>query len=200
MLKVRPPKKAVERDDAEVPEHFWNFRIAFLLGTTELNQQQYRSAAVLRQVMLRRWKRNVLRSWGVWWPAHQAVICRSSSDDWALLWERGVEACDHALLATFWSWPRGSRIFYWRWPREYLIDVAIGVPPMWINPPAHRITQQRNLRDRDTISKITEKLDDVRMKGYILPGPCVTTMNYFAVPKGKDGCTNGIQRNQEQAQ
>ncbi|KAL7555829.1 hypothetical protein ACA910_015234 [Epithemia clementina (nom. ined.)] len=47
-------EKAVKRDDAEVPEHFWNFRIAFLLGTTELNQQQYRSAAVLRQAMLRR--------------------------------------------------------------------------------------------------------------------------------------------------
>ncbi|KAL7574419.1 hypothetical protein ACA910_015794 [Epithemia clementina (nom. ined.)] len=85
-------EKAVKRDDAEVPEHLWNFRIALLLGTTELNQQQYRSANILRQAMLRWWKRNVLRSWGVWWRTHQASIRSSSSDDWTLLWERGVKA------------------------------------------------------------------------------------------------------------
>ena len=33
-----------------------------------------------------------------------------------------------ARSATYWSWVRGSRLFFWRFPEEFLDDARDGVP------------------------------------------------------------------------
>ncbi|KAL7573603.1 hypothetical protein ACA910_008737 [Epithemia clementina (nom. ined.)] len=79
------------------------------------------------------------------------------------------------------------------------MDVSIGVPPLCVRPFKGKITRQGNLGDQATRAKIAEKLDDVRRKGYISPGVCKATMNFFAVPKGQldirmvyDGTKSGL--------
>ncbi|KAL7570650.1 hypothetical protein ACA910_014924 [Epithemia clementina (nom. ined.)] len=70
---------------------------------------------------------------------------------------------------------------------------------MWTQPFEGSISRQGNLGDSETRKKIAEKLNDVRRKGYITAGPCLATMNYFAVPKGDsdlrmvyDGTKSGL--------
>ncbi|KAL7571512.1 hypothetical protein ACA910_020932 [Epithemia clementina (nom. ined.)] len=101
-----------------------------------------------------------------------------------LFWNGGIWACDHAIASNFWSWPKGSGIFFWRWPLEYMLDVAIGVAPLWIRKPKEQITRQKNLGDQAMIEKIADKINDVHATGYISEGTCVAMINFFAVPKG----------------
>ncbi|KAL7574612.1 hypothetical protein ACA910_002965 [Epithemia clementina (nom. ined.)] len=192
-------EKATKRDDAEVPEHLWNYRIAYLLGTKALDPSQQKALNLLRTTMLLRWKKNVLNSWRKWWSTTRMTGRKSNLCE--LLWVRGVRACDHALQSTFWLWPKGSGVFFWQWPSEYLLDLAAGVPPFWIGKPDERITQQKNLGDQSLVEKIAEKLNDVQAKSYKGPGHCVVTMNFFAVPKGDtdicmvyDGTKSGVNK------
>ncbi|KAL7568776.1 hypothetical protein ACA910_018706 [Epithemia clementina (nom. ined.)] len=136
--------------------------------------------------MFRQWKRNVLRSWKTWWDAHRTVLKTNNKSQYELLWHRGIKACEHALRSTFWSWPLGSGVFYWRLPNEFSLDLAIGVRPLWVSKPIDRILEQANLGDQNMITMISHKISDVRAKGYIAPGECLATMIFFAVPKGDD--------------
>ncbi|KAL7557316.1 hypothetical protein ACA910_022411 [Epithemia clementina (nom. ined.)] len=103
------------------------------------------------------------------------------------------------MQATFWSWPKGSSVFFWRWPCKYQHNVAMGVAPMWDKPPAKSITRQGIAGDEATTQRIRNKINNVRNKGYIQAGPCVVAMNYFLVPKGEndvrivyDGTKSGL--------
>ena len=38
----------------------------------------------------------------------------------------------HAAQSTFSEWTNGSGFFFWRWPRECQLDVALGQSPQWV--------------------------------------------------------------------
>ncbi|KAL7576361.1 hypothetical protein ACA910_018172 [Epithemia clementina (nom. ined.)] len=59
-------EKAVKDNKAEVPIQIWDYRAAFLLDVKELLSTQMRALDLLRRLSLRRWKRNVVRSWSTW--------------------------------------------------------------------------------------------------------------------------------------
>ncbi|KAL7563418.1 hypothetical protein ACA910_016514 [Epithemia clementina (nom. ined.)] len=179
-------ESAVKNDKAEVPTYLWNDRLHYLLGVLELEAQHLRAFDLLRRCMLRRWKAGVYRSWRRWWSKNCNTININYPQWTQLIMKRGDLACLHARDATFWSWDRGSAIFFWRWPEEFMIDVAVGVVPLWRSQPAQRIEEQSRLGDAATVAKIVAKLQDVQVKGYIEGAPCVAMMNYFAVPKGDD--------------
>ena len=192
-------EKAVKHDKAAVPVELWDDRVRYLLGLPRLEDRHRRAFAKLRARMLRRWKRNVLRSWVDWWDNNNSSIKHNEPRWWRLLYERGYQACRQAFQADFWSWPSGSGVFFWRWPQEYIRDVALGVPPLWTGVPRQVLEPQQGLGDEETIAKIKEKLDDVRQKKYVGPGQWKATMNYFAVPKGEtdirmvyDGTKSGL--------
>ena len=192
-------EKAVKHDKAAVPVELWDDRVRYLLGLSKIDDRHRRAFTKMRSVMLRRWKRNVLRSWVDWWNKNKDKIKHNEPRWWTLLYERGYQACRQAFQADFWSWPSGSGVFFWRWPTEYIRDVALGVPPLWTGVPRQVLEPQQGLGDEDTISKIKEKLDDVRQKKYVGPGQWKATMNYFAVPKGEtdirmvyDGTKSGL--------
>ena len=189
-------EKAVKHDKAAVPVDLWDDRVRYLLGHARLQDNHRRAFAILRSAMLRRWKRNVIRSWVDWWNKN---IKYNEPRWWKVLHERGWQACRQAFQADFWSWPAGSGVFFWRWPQEYIRDVALGVPPLWTGVPRQILEPQQGLGDEETITKIKEKLDDVRLKKYVGPGQWKATMNYFAVPKGEtdirmvyDGTKSGL--------
>ena len=192
-------EKAVKHDKAAVPIELWNDRIRHLLGLTELAPKHLKAFDCLREVMLVRWKRNVRKSWSAWWNRFSNNIKTNEPKWWSLVHQRGKQACCQAMKATLWGWPHGSGVFFWRWPEEYLSDLAIGVPPLWTGMPKQIIERQQGLGDESMIAKIEEKLADVRNKGYVGDGEWLATMNYFAVPKGEsdirmvyDGTKSGL--------
>ena len=180
-------EKAVKHDKAAVPTDLWDDRIRFLLDQETLTENHRRAFNLVRQAMLSRWRRNVTRSWLAWWRQNNHQLKIDEPNWWKLIKQRGIEACRHACEATFWAWPAGSSVFFWRWPPKYMRDLAIGVPPCWTGMPKQQIVRQGGLGDENTIKRIAEKIDDVRAKKYVgEDGDWKATMNYFAVPKGED--------------
>ncbi|KAL7565765.1 hypothetical protein ACA910_010204 [Epithemia clementina (nom. ined.)] len=152
--------------------------------------------------MLQRWKRNVRTSWEQWWTTNRDHL-QTTVPEWAeLIHTRGESACRHADCADFWSWTAGSGVFFWWWPTEFTRDVATGVPPLWTSAPQQRIERQSTLGDKAMIAMISDKVQDVRSKGYVCPSTNIrATMNYFAVPKGNtdvqmvyDGTKSGLNK------
>ncbi|KAL7561687.1 hypothetical protein ACA910_016450 [Epithemia clementina (nom. ined.)] len=178
-------ESAVKHDKAAVPEHLWNNRVAFLLTVTELQSKHLHAFQLTRERMLRQWKWNVRASWQQWWQLHELHV-QARDLEWVnLIRQRGEIACRHAEAADFWTWPVGSGIFFWRWPQEFIRDVAIRVAPLWTKLPQQRIEKQSALGDAAMVAMITTKLEDVCGKGYVHAHLSIkATMNYFAVPKG----------------
>ena len=81
----------------------------------------------------------------------------------------------------------GSAVFFWRWDEEYIRDVALGSPPMWIGKPPQKIERQRGLGDKATVNQLKEKINKIRVREYLMPLLGVlSTINYFAVVKEDD--------------
>ncbi|KAL7580181.1 hypothetical protein ACA910_012932 [Epithemia clementina (nom. ined.)] len=178
-------ESAVKRDDAEVPTHLWDSRMLYLLNSRALTRQHRQAFDLLRQVMWQRWRRNVLVSWRRWWEDHRTSLMSIDSDVAEIIRDHGRRACLHARRSTFWSWDQGSAVFFWRWPEAYMRDLALGVPPNCIDTPNPTITKQKSLGEQEMLALIAVKISDVRRKGYISPGVCRATMNFFAVAKGE---------------
>ena len=193
-------EKAVKHDKAAVPTELWDDRVRYLLDIVELTDRDRKAFNLLRMAMLRRWRRNVVRSWISWWNENHYQLKEDEPNWWRLIKDRGKEACRHACESSFWAWPSGSSVFFWRWPDEYARDVAIGVPPCWIGMPKQKIVPQKGLGDANMLTKIADKIEDVRAKRYVCEeGKWKATMNYFAVPKGDsdirmvyDGTKSGL--------
>ena len=94
--------------------------------------------AVLRKVAVRWWKWNLEREVRSW-LADRAR--RGTAKEELVRNGEGVEDCIlRARACTYWSWVRGSRLFFWRFPSEYLADARDGVP-FWREkePPPGRV-------------------------------------------------------------
>jgi hypothetical protein len=91
----------------------------------------------------------------------------------------------YAASSTWWGWPKGSRIFFWRWPPESRKIARDGFPS-WLKDefPVYRVPQ-RFEHVEVTRRQVAEKLLDVFMKGYIAPGLVKSLTSYFSVPKGE---------------
>ncbi|KAL7581014.1 hypothetical protein ACA910_005823 [Epithemia clementina (nom. ined.)] len=192
-------ESAVKHDKADVPTYLWDQRVAYLLDIAMIEPVHLRAFDLLRRLLLRRWRRNVLRSWTAWHAAAQPHIQRENEELWKIVCKRGIAACRHACDATFWNWERGSAPFFWRWPTEYARDVALGCSPLWIGAPSAAIERQSNLGNAHMVTLITAKLDDERFKECIAAGMCRAMMHFFAVPKGDtdvrivyDGTKSGL--------
>ncbi|KAL7576334.1 hypothetical protein ACA910_018150 [Epithemia clementina (nom. ined.)] len=190
---------AVKPDDAEVPVRPWDKRVLYLLGENQMCTWHHRAFKLLREAMWRRWKKCVISSWLIWWWSKQSKLAAYGENIVEVIRSWGSQACRYARRSSFWAWEGRSGVFLWRWPEEYFWDVALGLPPNWIGTPEPRITEQRNLGEPDMIHQIAAKIADMQRKGYIAPGECAATMNFFAVPKGTsdirmvyDGTKSGL--------
>lgn len=182
--------KATKSDSAAVPEWLWNEQtIKALQGSDRETSVETVAAGMqalpqLRKFFLGVWRRRVFRSFYTW--------LRSTGHTWS---DRGKEILQEALRkvvyhvygCTWWAWKQGSIPFFWRWPREFLLDALIGVPPRFSTPPPTSSAKQTTNPDPDARKLEKEKIDKALRAVYLVPTQreqikCL--MHYFSVPKG----------------
>lgn len=95
--------------------------------------------------------------------------------------------CAYAARNTTWfAWPEGSCLFFWRWQKCYEKNVRDGIPYWFKGSKPRAKKPQPYESDESTRSRVREKLATVRRRGYIRSGFVKSLIRYFAVPKGED--------------
>ena len=142
---------------------------------------------------------SVRTSWWRYWLSNKLAIQRSQPRYWRDIGRTGALAVGYAVRSTFWEWSGGSGIFFWRWPKEYQLDLALGLAPQWIGPPPSTLTPQTRLGDAAVCAQLAEKITKLEGRGYLNPGEASSFLNFFAVPKGDsdirtvfDGTKSGL--------
>ena len=100
-----------------------------------------------------------------------------------------VEAGCRVLLqncaSSWWKWDSGSALNFWRWATPAQRRAARDGPKVFVHTPLPRLTKRARLPiDKSLLELMGQKLNDVRRKGYISPGPVLLHTDYFSVPKG----------------
>ena len=180
---------AVKSDDAVVPVKLWDDRvwegISFNSSRVRTFEEQYGHSPLnpIRRLALQVWQRNVRRSlidylkksYGSDW-----FSCQAGAKDREVgrdcLWR--VSYCD------WWEWPRGSTLFFWRWPTSIRGLARDGHPVWWLSEPPRCMRLQPRESDPVIRDKVRHKIQNIRDKRYILPGSVSNVTSYFAVPKG----------------
>jgi hypothetical protein len=185
--------KSVKADDAATPFHLWDTRV-WSIGVKPSQVEKFKErfqccpSTLLRKFLLRRWRRNVYRSFRQYLANEYDAECfRDTSATPALQADcrAGRECLWHAMEAVWWEWTMGSRLFFWRLPQAHREAVRDGYPPYFQGtPPSYRRPQPFE-RDANVRAKVREKLSTVRKKGYITKGSVKSLTSYFAVPKGE---------------
>lgn len=195
---------SAKSDDAEVPVALWNERVAKFVDREPTDPALIAACDLAREAMLRRWFSNVARSYYAWSRKRKAGTLGLSKglEEIAKSPKTVVKARAAILLAaeaTFWDWPGGSGVFFWRWPPEFMETLRDGLPPKWASPPSLTNVPQRLSGDPITDLRVKEKLLKMLLKGHLDWGPVDGLMFFFAVPKGSedirmvfDGTKSGV--------
>ena len=207
--------KATKADNASVPEHLWNDRIAEQLMLT-WKRESRKEIGTHKQKRNRRGKRPLPPL--VFKKAHDKLrfkwaltrirvfalkywkkkVKRDFQDWFSLLGKEtenreqtladGLAACNRANQASWWNWDKGSSIFFWRWPPDYQEAARIGLAPMFNTEAPKNRDRQPAYDDPETKKKVKAKLQSVIDKGYIeiTDIELVEAMMFmFHVPKGE---------------
>ena len=101
--------------------------------------------------------------------------------------ESGLDGIRRAEQSSFWNWDGGSTPFFWRWQPEVHGDMRDGTK-LYVDKsklPAFKKAQQLP-KDKTVVQRITEKIQKVRLRGYIAAGLVLSLTSFFQVPKGED--------------
>ena len=198
-------EKAVKRDDAEVDTSVWNLKAVkiptscpswllkpkswLVIGSTFDPTTHGRLFDGLRSLILRRFKRNVYKSFRSYIASTysaEELMLRSSIELRTDL-EVGRDAISRAMDSSFWTWNRGSTIFFWRWNSYYKKEVRDGFPIFidWSKAPSNK-QANRVPSDPEIRRKEAEKLKNVVWKGYLEEGFVKNLTHCFSVEKGDD--------------
>ena len=168
--------KATKADDAPVPEYLWNHEIVhpdsphYSIVLAALSR--------LRNLLLRRWKWNLLREFMTWFRQRHG----SAADAPAALRDlsAGRDCIFRAWNSTWWAWTDGSRPFFWRWSPEYQPVIRDG-HLLWLRGalPQWRL-KQRSEPDPKIWAAIRIKLFLVRARRYVHPGEVRSLTSFFA--------------------
>ena len=182
--------KSVKADDATTPIHLWDmqiWRVGIQSDKVTAFQSRFNCCPLvsLRHFLLRRWWRNVRQSLlkylmeehgRLWYATTQTGQLKADC-------EAEAECLWRATEADWWEWKSGSRLFFWRWPKEHRREARDGYSPYVQGPlPAYKRPQPAE-KDLDTRRKVAEKLSTVRSRGYISKGFFQSLTSYFSVPK-----------------
>jgi hypothetical protein len=101
--------------------------------------------------------------------------------------EVGEEGLRRAEESSFWNWDGGSTPFFWRWQPEVKADMRDGTKLYVDKTKLPRYTKAQQMpRDKSIVERITEKIQKVRLRGYIAAGLVLSLTGFFQVPKGED--------------
>jgi len=124
--------KAVKSDDAEVPVHLWDSKVC--RGPATLRQAA--SLQTLREAFLRVYRKRL-------WRDCQRLLRKTHDKKWFTMHRQGNVKLNHDLDAirdilwraaqnTWFDYPSGSRLLYWRFPIKYQRQARDGVPVYFI--------------------------------------------------------------------
>jgi hypothetical protein len=190
-----PNTKATKSDDAAVRMEIWNVRLQ--KGLQHQLPESFYGQPIerIRRLLLTRWMRNVYMSFRKWGRTQIAQGQPITALDLEAVRECLSKCCD----ASWWHWDRGSRPMFWKWPIEYQETARDGVQP-WIRGTIQPwMRKQRKTRLPAMFETIREKLQVIRVKGYVGPGQITSLMPFFEVAKGSadvrmvyDGSASGL--------
>jgi hypothetical protein len=74
----------------------------------------------------------------------------------------GLDCINRSVKANTWSWDHGSRLYFWRWGREFWKEARDGVK-IWIQSDLPNFRDKQQVpKDNDTFKKVQEKVQKVR--------------------------------------
>jgi hypothetical protein len=193
-------EKAAKNDDADVSIMQWDDKVlapwfdnTFVIVNLKRFEERFGTdvLTVFRQVALRRWRRNLLRSFSRYMSQHYPrpwqvkPVDRILANEWKKDVSGAADCLRRAAGASWWDWDHGSRLFFWRWPAEARVWARDGLP-IYHQPsllPQYR-TRQPPESDEDVRHKVELKLEKFRARRYICQGTVHSLTPYFTVPKG----------------
>jgi hypothetical protein len=189
--------KATRADNAGIPYHLWNDRIAEKLEE-HWKTKEYKNPAKttkndgspgqppsstkpklnlkdpLDKLKLSRLLRGLRTAATVYW---KRLVKRSfitwfeevgrKHKDNVAIKRAGEASVAKASVTSWWEWKHGSTIFFWRWPPDYQDVVREGLLPMFDSEPPTNSDRQPPYDDDKIKDQVKKKLDKVIMKGYV---------------------------------
>ena len=185
--------KAVKSDSAGVPCELWDRRLLEGTRAGMLAKRGEVAAAelvealrVLRGVTLQWWKRRVLRSFVKWFRTTD----HGSPEENVLILAAGRKAMWYVGHCSWWEWPQGSGVLFWRWPVHFQREMREGVSPMFVGSPPSSMDRQPPYSCEIVRSQVLDKVGTVVARGYIELVEDISdvqsVMYMFHVPKGTD--------------
>jgi hypothetical protein len=207
--------RAAKNDDAEIPYSYWDDAVwanwehqeEVLVHAEVFIQQHQRSPlCYIRILALRRWRRNIWRSFRRFMSQAYDLKAWSSPPSGSLAqveWRANCEAARDCIwrcnYADWWDWKCGSRLLFWRWPPETRIWARDGLPVFLTRCPSQYRRPQAREKDPNIREMVRAKLAKFIERGYIASGEVKGLISYFSVPKGEgdirvvfDGTKSGL--------
>jgi len=176
--------KAAKNDDAPPPIEMWNHFLLRGLSfqPTQEGRDWEKALVQIRKLGLRWWKRDKFRTFTAWRRGQQFA----SEEERIEVNMAAADALTRAMDATWWDWPAGSRLFFWNWPLECQTAARVGWK--WRLRDGFKPTnkRQRVPKNGREFGMVRKKLEVIRDKRYVTPGPVHALMFFFSVPKGSD--------------
>ena len=174
--------KAVKSDDAEVPVDLWDQAVC----RSPPSEVEKKALTVMRDFMLAQYRRRL-------WLDARKYLQVTHGKDWSLSRHTKVledvtaiqDILWRAASNTWFEYPLGSRLIFFRFPARYRTEAKRGVKVLFTNKgPSSRRRQPPLKPDEKAI--LRKKLLKFIDKGYLAPhvGRIESLIKYFAVPKG----------------
>jgi len=194
--------KATKADDARIPVEMWDEEILNEFPHLELTREVQAAINILREWMLRKWRRNVFRSFCKYLHSNHGpnwISIESRNGDLVKDVEAGRDCLRRNSLATWFEWLGGSRPFFWRWPQSFVKEARDGIKVHF----RHKELKWRKAQPPENNvvvrNQMEAKLRKVLKRGYIGSGPVTALTRFFSVPKGEtdirmvyDGSVSGL--------
>ena len=168
--------------------------VPVLCTTTLTTPRHDRCFDGMRNILLNRYRKNILRSFLFYFQEKHFNGSREWYKEKRKNWSKEAlrdksVACDvirRTSNTTWWDWSLGSTLIFWRWPIRFQKKARDGVPLYVQHDLLLRYMKQPKWpSDELQREKLLSKLSKVRNRNYIEQGFVKSLTGYFAVPKAE---------------
>ena len=103
----------------------------------------------MRKVLFTYWLKLLRKSFFNWYGKQEVDEVRKK-----LYWKEGLRSLEVAGWSDWWEWKRGSRLFFWRWPVEFIDFALEGSKPCFFKLPELNMTRQGGIKDPNILKKV----------------------------------------------
>jgi len=164
--KVTTRVSAAQTDFAEVDLTAWS--------SPSETEEEAHARVILRRFAVRWWADYLARDAMLWW--------RSNGRDPQDL--AAIEDCIYrARAASYWHWHRGSRIFFWRFPKQFRSTMRDGTPFYHLADPPVGFAHNMPAPSREAEIETRKKIFQLRFRHFIERGFTDLITQRFSVVK-----------------